>query len=75
MNASELPLDLKKLIEGEKIDFTVKAKRDKPLKKSVGTIFLGIAMCAFMSLFVFRKNQHQHRCLFGRYIGIIPMIF
>jgi hypothetical protein len=53
MNASELPIDLKKLIEGEKIDFAVKAKRDKPLKKSIGTIFIGIAMCAFMSLFVF----------------------
>lgn len=53
MNTTELPADLKKIIENEKIDFLIKAKRKYPLKKALGTIALGIGMAAFVSLFVF----------------------
>jgi hypothetical protein len=53
MNNTELPIDLKKIIENEKVDFLVKAKRKYPLKKAFGTIALGLGMAAFVSLFVY----------------------
>ncbi|MFB9076560.1 hypothetical protein ACFFLS_25110 [Flavobacterium procerum] len=53
MNATEIPIDLKELLQNEKTDFIIKAKRHEPLRKSVGGVFIGLAMCAFISMFVF----------------------
>jgi len=52
MNLTELPIDLKKQIENETMDFAVKAARKYPLKKTLGNLTIGILMCAFMSLFI-----------------------
>ncbi|KAF2509550.1 hypothetical protein EYY60_14335 [Flavobacterium zhairuonense] len=52
MNLTELPIDLKKQIENETIDFALKAQRKHPLKKKLGELLIGILMLAFMSLFV-----------------------
>jgi hypothetical protein len=48
----ELPKILLDYIGLENKDFVVKANRVEPLKKTVGQIFLGILILAFMSLFV-----------------------
>jgi hypothetical protein len=48
----ELPKMLSDYIGLENKDFVVKANRVEPLKKTVGQIFLGILILAFMSLFV-----------------------
>lgn len=66
MNLTELPIDLKKQIENEKIDFSIKAERKYPLSKSLGGLLIGILMCAFMSLFIYAffgplfKNEEVH---------------
>jgi len=66
MTTTELPLDLKKLIENEKIDFSIKAKRNYPLSKSIGTVVFGIFWSAFVSIFIFAffgplfKNEEVH---------------
>jgi hypothetical protein len=39
MYVTKLPIDLKKLIENEKVEFSIKAKRNLPLGKSVGASF------------------------------------
>ncbi|TDP02093.1 hypothetical protein [Flavobacterium sp. 245] len=66
MNLLELPTDLKKQIENEIIDFSIKAARKYPLSKSLGGLLIGILMCAFMSLFIYGffgplfKNEESH---------------
>lgn len=66
MNTTELPIDLKKIIENEKIDFSIKAKRNYPLNKSVGTLVFGLFWTAFVSIFIFAffgplfKNEEVH---------------
>ena len=66
MNVTELPIDLKKLIENEKVDFSIKAKRHHPLRKSIGRLIFTIAYCAFVSIFVVAffgpllKNEEVH---------------
>ncbi len=66
MNLLELPADLKKQIENEKTDFSIKAQRKYPLSKSLGGLLIGILMCAFMSLFIYAffgplfKNEEAH---------------
>lgn len=66
MNVAELPTDLKKIIENENIDFSLKAKRRYPLNKSFTGIFFGIAWCAFISIFFIAffgplfKNEEVH---------------
>ncbi|MBZ4033497.1 hypothetical protein K6T82_01880 [Flavobacterium sp. 17A] len=52
MNLTELPIDLKKQIENEKIDFSLKSTRKYPLNKSLTNLLIGLCMCIFMSLFV-----------------------
>lgn len=52
MNLTELPIDLKKLIENENVDFSIKAKRNTPLGKSLSGLFFGVVWCAFISIFV-----------------------
>jgi hypothetical protein len=49
----ELPQNLSTVISEEKIDFSVKAKRAKPVKSSVGLFFFGAIWTAFTSIFVF----------------------
>ncbi len=49
----DLPKNLLSVIGEEKIDFSVKAKRDKPVKSSVGVIIFGTVWTAFTSIFVF----------------------
>lgn len=66
MNVTELPVDLKRLIENERVDFSIKAKRNLPLSKAVGRLLFSIAYCAFVSIFVFAffgplfKNEEVH---------------
>ncbi len=66
MILTELPIDLKKLIENERVDFSIKAKRNYPLSKSFGRLIFGIAYCAFVSIFVVAffgpllKNEEVH---------------
>ncbi|WP_035647112.1 hypothetical protein [Flavobacterium sp. ASV13] len=66
MNLTVLPADLKKQIENEKTDFSIKAQRKQPLSKSLGGLLIGILMCAFMSLFIYGflgplfKNEETH---------------
>lgn len=66
MNLTVLPADLKKQIENEKTDFSIKAQRKQPLSKSLGGLLIGILMCAFMSLFIYAffgplfKNEETH---------------
>jgi len=66
MNTTVLPIDLKKLIENEKIEFSIKAKRNYPLNKSFGRLIFSIAYCAFVSIFVVAffgpllKNEEVH---------------
>lgn len=66
MNVTELPIDLKKLIENEKVEFSIKAKRNLPLSKTVGRLIFGIAYCAFVTIFVVAffgplfKNEEVH---------------
>lgn len=49
----ELPQNLLTVIGEEKIDFSVKAKRAKPVKSSMGVIFFGTIWTAFTSIFVY----------------------
>jgi hypothetical protein len=49
----DLPKNLQTVIADEKIDFSVKAKRAKPLKSSIGIILFGTVWTAFTSIFVF----------------------
>jgi hypothetical protein len=47
-----LPNELEKVVGTEKVDFSVFAKRNKPMKQSIGTIFFGAFWLAFTSIFV-----------------------
>jgi len=49
----ELPQNLFSVVAEEKIEFSVKAKRAKPIKSSVGVIFFGSVWTAFTSIFVY----------------------
>ena len=49
----DLPQNLLTVIGEEKIDFSVKAKRAKPVKNSMGVIFFGAIWTAFTSIFVY----------------------
>ena len=49
----ELPKNLIAVIGDEKIEFSVKSKRAKPLKSSIGLILFGAVWTAFTSIFVF----------------------
>ena len=49
----DLPQNLLTVLGDEKIDFSVKAKRAKPIKNSLGIILLGTVWTAFTSIFVF----------------------
>ena len=49
----DLPQNLLTVIGEEKIDFSVKAKRAKPVKNSMGVIFFGTIWTAFTSIFVY----------------------
>ncbi len=49
----ELPQNLLTVVGEEKIDFSVKAKRAKPVKNSIGVILFGTVWTAFTSIFVF----------------------
>jgi hypothetical protein len=66
MNLTELPIDLKKLIENEKVDFLIKAKRHQPLGKCISGLFFGVFWLAFTSIFVFAffgplfQNEEVH---------------
>ncbi|MBK7105089.1 MAG: hypothetical protein IPH62_07385 [Ignavibacteriae bacterium] len=53
MNNIELPQNLLSVIGNENIEFSVKAKRDKPVKSSLGIIIFGTIWTAFTSIFVF----------------------
>ena len=47
-----LPMELQSVIGSEKVDFTVLAKRNQPLKKSIGLMIFGTVWTAFTSIFV-----------------------
>jgi len=49
----DLPKNLLTVIADEKIDFSVKAKRNKPIKNSIGILLFGTVWTAFTSIFVF----------------------
>lgn len=49
----DLPQNLLTVIDQEKIEFSVKAKRAKPLKSSIGIILFGTVWTLFTSIFVF----------------------
>lgn len=49
----DLPKNLQTVIADEKINFSVKAKRAKPLKSSLGIIIFGAGWTAFSSIFVY----------------------
>jgi len=49
----EMPKSLLTVIGDEKIEFSVKAKRAKPLKASIGLILFGTVWTAFTSIFVY----------------------
>lgn len=49
----DLPKNLISVIGEEKVDFSVKAKRAKPVKSSIGIIIFGSVWTAFTSIFVF----------------------
>lgn len=51
-NKISLPTDLQSVIGTENIDFSVIAKRNQPINKSIGTIVLGIIWTAFSSIVV-----------------------
>jgi hypothetical protein len=52
MNTSDVPEDLQRLIEHDTIDFITKAKRNFPIKKSLGLLFFGTAWTALSSIFI-----------------------
>lgn len=66
MNLTELPIDLKKQIENEKIDFSLKAKRNYPRSKSLTGLLFGLVWSGFISIFVIVffgplfKNEEVH---------------
>jgi hypothetical protein len=49
----DLPQNLLTVLGEEKIDFSVKAKRSKPIKSSLSIILFGAVWTAFTSIFVF----------------------
>ncbi len=49
----DLPKNLQTVLAEEKMDFSVKAKRAKPIKSSLGIILFGTVWTAFTSIFVF----------------------
>lgn len=49
----DLPQNLLTVIGDEKIDFSVKAKRSKPIKNSLGILLFGAVWTAFTSIFVY----------------------
>lgn len=52
MTIIELPEDLKRFIENDKIDFAAKATRNLPIKKSLVLIFFGTVWTAIVSIFI-----------------------
>jgi hypothetical protein len=52
MNDLIIPVDLQSIIGNENIDFLVKAKRNQPVKNSIGIIMFGAVWTAFVSIFV-----------------------
>lgn len=53
LDKAELPRNLLSVIDSEKIEFAVKAKRAKPLKSSLGILMFGAVWTGFTSIFVF----------------------
>ena len=51
-NIRFLPTELKSVVGAEKIDFSVFAKRDKPVSQSISIIFFGTFWSAITSIFV-----------------------
>lgn len=49
----ELPDNLLTVLGDEKVEFSVKSTRAKPVKNSLGLIFFGTVWMGFMSIFVF----------------------
>jgi len=49
----DLPNNMITVIENENIDFSVKAKRGKPIRSSISTIIFGLGWTAFTSIFVY----------------------
>lgn len=66
MNLTELPIDLKKLIENEKVDFLTKAKRKYPLGKTRIGLFFACFWCAFVGFMAYAffgpllRNEEVH---------------
>lgn len=52
MRLIDLPEDLKRVIDGENVDFAVKAKRNNLASSGIGLIFFGLFWSAFTSIFV-----------------------
>jgi len=53
MTLTELPIDLKKIIENEKIDFSTKAKRKYPLSKTRIGLFFAFVWCGFVAFMAY----------------------
>ena len=49
----DIPQNLLTVLDQEKIDFSVKAHRAKPIKSSIGIIIFGTVWTAFTSIFVY----------------------
>ncbi|MFH6999532.1 hypothetical protein ACHRVZ_16505 [Flavobacterium sp. FlaQc-57] len=66
MNLTELPIDLKKLIENEKVDFLTKAKRKYPLSKTRIGLFFACIWCSFVGFMAYAlfgpllRNEEVH---------------
>lgn len=52
LRITDLPDDLKVIIDAEEIDFAVKAKRNQPVSTAVGILIFGTIWTAFISIFV-----------------------
>ena len=52
LRITDLPDDLKVIIDAEEIDFATKAKRNQPLSNALGLFFFGTIWTAFTSIFV-----------------------
>lgn len=66
MTLTELPIDLKKLIDNEKVDFSTKAKRKYPLSKTRIGLFFACVWCAFVGFMAYAflgpllRNEEVH---------------
>ncbi|SDW74979.1 hypothetical protein SAMN05444411_10299 [Lutibacter oricola] len=48
-----LPLELKRVIDSEKTDFTVLTKRNVPISKAIGSLSFSVVWLVFVSFFIF----------------------